>query len=102
MTTTEQAGDEAGGQVIDNRERQRYELRLERGTAFIDYSDRGNVRSLTHAEVPAELRGGGIAGRLSGGALDLARTAGLKVVPRCSYVAGFIDRHPEYQDLVSR
>jgi uncharacterized protein len=30
----------------------------------------------------------------------LARSRGLKVVPRCSFVAGYLRRHPEYQDLV--
>ncbi len=90
----------ADEQVIDNRAQQRYELHLTTGTAFIDYLDRGKVRTLTHAEVPVPLRGGGIAGRLTGGALDLARAEGLKVVPRCPYVATFIDRHPQYQDLL--
>ena len=92
----------ANEQVVDNREQQRYELNLVGGTAFIDYTDNGNVRTLTHAEVPVRLRGGGIAAKLTGGALNLARTKGLKVVPRCPYVANFIERHPQYQDLVSR
>lgn len=87
--------------VVDNREQRRYELKLEGGTAFIDYTDRGNIRTLTHAEVPLPLRGGGIAGKLTQGALDLARADGIKVVPRCPYVATFIDRHPQYQDLLS-
>lgn len=91
----------ADEQVIDNRAQQRYELQLAGGTAFIDYLDHGKVRTLTHAEVPMRLRGGGIAGKLTGGALDLARAEGLKVVPRCPYVATFIDRHPQYQDLLS-
>jgi predicted GNAT family acetyltransferase len=87
--------------VVDNREQRRYELKLEGGTAFIDYTDQGNIRTLTHAEVPLPLRGGGIAGKLTQGALDLARADGIKVVPRCPYVAAFIDRHPQYQDLLS-
>jgi uncharacterized protein len=89
-------------QVVDNRTLQRYELTLEHGTAFIDYTDHGKVRTFTHAEVPTSLRGGGIAATLTGGALDLARANGLQVIPRCSYVASFIERNPAYQDLLSR
>lgn len=89
-------------QVLDNASMSRYEMTLEGGTAFIDYTVAGNVRTLTHAEVPVALRGGGVAGRLTSGALDLARTQGVKVIPRCPYVVTFIDRHPQYQDLLAR
>ena len=34
-------------------------------------------------------------------ALADARAAGRKVVPACSYVAKFIERHREYQDLLA-
>jgi predicted GNAT family acetyltransferase len=88
--------------VVDNAARQRYELQLDGGVAFIDYIAAGNVRTLTHAEVPVSMRGGGIAGRLTSGALDLARSQGLQVVPRCPYVVTYIDRHPEYQGLVAK
>jgi len=88
--------------VIDNAARQRYELQLDGAVAFIDYTVAGKVRTLTHAEVPETMRGGGIAGRLTSGALDLARSQGLQVVPRCPYVVTYIDRHPEYQDLVAK
>jgi predicted GNAT family acetyltransferase len=49
--------------------------------------------------VPAAIGGRGIAGRLVRAALEHARAAGLKVVPRCSYVADYLDKHPEYADL---
>jgi hypothetical protein len=77
-------------------------MKLDGGMAFIDYTVAGNVRTLTHAEVPVALRGGGVAARLTSGALDLVRSQGIKVVPRCPYVVNFIDRHPQYQDLLSR
>jgi predicted GNAT family acetyltransferase len=43
-----------------------------------------------------------VAARLTGGALELARSQGVKVIPRCPYVVTFIERHPEYQDLLAR
>jgi predicted GNAT family acetyltransferase len=89
-------------EVLDNTAERRYEMKLDGGVAFIDYTVAGNVRTLTHAEVPVALRGGGVAARLTSGALDLVRSQGIKVVPRCPYVVNFIDRHPQYQDLLSR
>ena len=53
-----------------------------------------------HTEVPAALRGQGIASRLTRGVLETARAQGLKVVPRCSFVAAFMSRHPEFNDLL--
>jgi predicted GNAT family acetyltransferase len=32
--------------------------------------------------------------------LDAARAEGLKVVPHCEFVAAYIERHPEYRDLL--
>jgi predicted GNAT family acetyltransferase len=88
--------------VIDNAAERRYEMKLDGGTAFIDYTVSGDVRTLTHAEVPVALRGGGVAARLTSAALDLARSQGIRVVPRCPYVVNFIDQHPQYQDLLAR
>lgn len=87
--------------VLDNTAQSRYEMKLPGGTAFIDYTVSGNVRTLTHAEVPVALRGAGIAARLAGAALDLARTQGVKVIPRCPYVENFMKAHPQYQDLLA-
>ena len=55
---------------------------------------------IEHTEVPVELEGKGIAGRIVRTALDYARAQKLKVMPLCPFTAGFIHRHPEYQDLV--
>jgi|HubBroStandDraft_4_1064222.scaffolds.fasta_scaffold372114_2 predicted GNAT family acetyltransferase len=89
-------------QVSDNTSQSRYELTLAGGIAFIDYTVSGTVRTLTHAEVPPAMRGGGVAARLTSGALELARSQGIKVIPRCPYVVTFIERHPEFQDLLAR
>jgi hypothetical protein len=100
----------AGGSttVTDNASRQRFELQLAGGTAFVDYHYRdggdpdGRVRVLTHAEVPVPLRGAGVGAQLVGGALDLMRSRGEKVVPSCPYVARFIQRHAQYADLLAQ
>ncbi len=87
--------------VVDNVERRRFELTEQGLTAFADYRLDGDRLVLPHVEAPPALRGTGAAGRLMTGVLDLARTRGLKVVPRCPYAKLFIERHPQYQDLVA-
>lgn len=65
----------------------------------VEYVEGEGVLTITHTVVPDAIGGRGIAGRLVQAALDYARGAGLKVVPRCSYAAGYMDKHPEYADL---
>ena len=87
--------------VLDNTERRRFELTENGMTAFATYV-RGDGRLvIPHVEAPVPLRGTGTAGRLMAGVLDLARAQSLKVVPLCPYAAAFIQRHPEYQDLLA-
>jgi predicted GNAT family acetyltransferase len=70
------------------------------GSRFIDYRLGDGVIDLVHTEVSSEFEGEGHAATLTRGALDAARTRGLRVVPSCRYVAGYVDKHPEYADLV--
>jgi uncharacterized protein len=85
--------------VRDNPSRNRYELDVEGSLAFIDYRRAGHVVTLTHAEVPQNLRGGGLGAALVRGALELARAQGDRIVPRCSFVVAYLRRHPEFDDL---
>ena len=87
--------------VNDNPTRQRFELDVTGGTAFIDYRRNGAVVTFAYAEVPGNLRGGGVGAALVKGALALVRARGERVVPQCSYVAAYIARHPEEQDLLA-
>ena len=87
--------------VRDAPARQRYELEVAGAMAFIDYRRNGHIVSMTYAEVPASLRGGGVGSRLVEGALALVRERGEKVVPLCSFVAHHIRRHPEHHDLLA-
>ncbi|MFL6077936.1 MAG: GNAT family N-acetyltransferase [Mycobacteriales bacterium] len=67
---------------------------------YVEVSERTIVYLSTR--VPAEYEGRGIGSALARAALDDARARGRAVVPRCWFVEGWIDRHPEYADLVSR
>ncbi len=88
--------------VTDNVDRQRFELRLDDFVAFIAYTKSGDRISFDHTEVPRELGGRGVGGRLAQGALELARAQGLKVIPRCTFIAGYLQKHAEFAALVAR
>jgi len=87
--------------VRDNRAEQRYELAAEGALAITAYDRRGEAIAFTHTEVPKVLEGKGIASRLIKAALADVRAQDLKVVPLCEFVAAYIDRHPEEQDLLA-
>jgi uncharacterized protein len=87
--------------VRDNPARHRFELDVDGSVAFARYTRADGVLTIQHTEVPAALNGRGIGSALVRDVLDIARAEGLKVVPRCPFVRVFIDRHPEYADLLA-
>jgi predicted GNAT family acetyltransferase len=86
-------------EVTDNPDLNRFELATEAGVAISEYRLRDGVLEVRHTEVPEALEGRGIGSRLAQGVLKAARARGLKVVPRCPFVAAYMKRHPEYDDL---
>jgi predicted GNAT family acetyltransferase len=47
------------------------------------------------------LRGRGIAQLLAHAGLEYAKTHRLEVVPVCPFVKSYLEKHPEYQELVA-
>ncbi len=87
--------------VTDNPDEHRYEARIGDGLAGIAaYRLSEGAITFTHTEVMPEFEGQGIGGALARHALDDARRRGLGVVPRCPFIRAWIERHPDYQDLV--
>ncbi len=78
----------------------RFELERDGLVAYLEYNLSGKVLQLIHTEVPEALRGKGIASELAKSALDWAHEHQVKVDVICPYVAGYLERHPEYKDLV--
>ncbi|TAJ48234.1 MAG: N-acetyltransferase [Herbiconiux sp.] len=91
-------------EIRNEPEQSRYTISVDGTTAgFADYRLEGNSIVFIRTEVDPSRRGEGLAGALVQFALDDVRTSGdLTVVPQCSYVARFIDSHPDYQELVDR
>jgi uncharacterized protein len=88
--------------VADNPAQRRYEAFVDDELAgYVFYQQRERELVLVHTEVADEFEGQGVGSRLAAGALDDIRARGLQVRPLCPFVAGYIERHPEYGDLVA-
>ena len=88
-------------EIVHNASASRFETRVDGLLCVADYRLRGDTMIMPHTEVPPALRGHGIAASLVAAALAWAREQGLKVDPRCSYVAAYMRRHPDTQDLLA-
>lgn len=88
--------------VRHNPAESRYELYVDaRLVGLADYRVVDGVVVFPHTEVDPDMQGRGLAARLVRAALDDVRETGRAVQPRCSFVARFIDDHPEYADLLA-
>jgi len=88
--------------VRDVPEADRYEIRDgEQLLGHADYQRRGDTVVFVHTEVDQDTDRKGLGSTLVRAALDDVRAKGGSVVPRCSFVRGWIDKHEEYADLVT-
>ena len=87
--------------VRDNKTQSRFELDVDGQTAFAIYRKTPSAVIITHTETPRSLRGRGIASELVKGALEMIRADGRKVIAGCGFVVDYLDKHPEYADLVA-
>jgi predicted GNAT family acetyltransferase len=88
--------------VRDVPEADRYEIRDgEQLLGHADYQRRGDTVVFVHTEVDQDTDRKGLGSTLVRAALDDVRAKGGSVVPRCSFVRGWIDKHEEYADLVA-
>ncbi|HET7327952.1 MAG TPA: GNAT family N-acetyltransferase [Nocardioidaceae bacterium] len=85
----------------DNSDRHRFEItRGDEIGGWVDYEQSDEAITLVHTEVDPAFEGEGLGSKLARGALDEARSRRLPVLPVCSFIAGYIQRHDEYVDLV--
>ena len=86
--------------IVHHPELGRFETIVDGLRCEADYHLSQGVMHLTHTGAPPALEGRGIAAQLVTAALSWARAQGLRVNPVCSYVAVYIRRHAEWQDLL--
>lgn len=87
-------------EIRDERDRNRFVMEADGETATVRYSIDDDTITLSHTTVPPSLEGQGIASSLAKYALETARQEGLRVRPQCPFIASYIERHPEYRDVV--
>ena len=89
--------------VRDVPESSRYEIRGgdDRLLGIADYRRDGEITRFTHTEVKPDAGVPGLGSTLVRAALDDVRGKGGRVVPSCSFVRGWIEKHPDYADLVA-
>ena len=88
--------------VVHDAPALRFRIELPGGTAELAYvpvDDR--VLDFYSTWVPPTERGRRVAARLVSAALAYVRERGLRIVPSCWYVRGWIDAHPEQRDLLA-
>jgi len=90
----------ANPSVTHNAARHRFESATEAGTAIAEYVRDDDTITFTHTQVPSELEGMGIGSSLARAALEHARDEGLQVVPRCPFIAAYIQEHDEFAPLL--
>jgi predicted GNAT family acetyltransferase len=93
---------EALVEVTDNAAAHRWEVRVDGELAGLaEYRVEGDRVTFPHTEVYPRFEGQGLAGRMVGAALAAAVADGRRIVPRCSFVADYVQRHPEYAEHVA-
>ncbi|MGO4956818.1 GNAT family N-acetyltransferase [Luteococcus sp. Sow4_B9] len=88
--------------VALKNEKKRYEATVDGQLAgTLSYEIEGDVLDLQHTVVEPAHEGQGVGGELVKGALDHMRSIGKKAKPTCPFVADWIQKNPEYQDMVA-
>lgn len=95
------AEDASDAVVVDSFEESRYEVRLGGEVAGVLHYRRHDGRvELTRTEIDQAFEGRGLAGRLASAAFADARARSVPVQVSCPFVTGYVERHPEYADLL--
>ena len=87
-------------EVIHDIEKQKFYAVIDDLESHLEYVKVNNVLNLIHTYVPNALRGKGSASKIVKVALTYAEENNLKIIPSCSYVAAYIQRHKEYEELL--
>ena len=87
--------------VRNERERNRYEAHVGREVAgFADYHRQPGLVTVLHTEIAPQFEGQGVGSALVREMLDDIRRSEARVLAVCPFVKAYLQRHPEYADLV--
>jgi predicted GNAT family acetyltransferase len=85
--------------ITNNESERRFELLINGLLSKLDYIQGEDTFVITHVGVHLDLRGQGVAGKLTQAGLEFAKAKSLRVIPMCSYAAAYIRRNPQYVEL---
>ncbi|QAA80279.1 N-acetyltransferase [Aequorivita sp. H23M31] len=88
--------------VIDNKEKKRFETEIDGYKAFVEYEVKPNILILEHTEVDKALGGKGVGSEMVEAVLLQIELRGLKVIPHCPFIKKYISKHPEWQSIVAK
>jgi hypothetical protein len=90
-------------EVLNATQRSRYEILVD-GTfaGFTHYQPLEGSLVFDHTVIKDGFAGQGLAAKLVRATLDDVRAQQGRIVPLCEYVAGWLEKHPDYDDLVDR
>lgn len=82
-------------------ERDRYEILVD-GTfaGFSHYQPQEGSLVFDHTVIREQFAGQGLASKLARGALDDVRAQQGRIVPLCEYIAAWLEKNSDYDDLV--
>ena len=93
--------DTTSPEVRDAPDAHRYEIAVDGEVAgFAEYHRRGGRAYFVHTEIDPRFEGQGLGSKLAQAALDAERARGEPIIPMCPFIRGYIEKHPEYADLV--
>jgi predicted GNAT family acetyltransferase len=84
-----------------NEERHQFIIEFEgREAGFAEFDEDGDTWTFTHTVVDPAFEGRGLGSALVHAALDGAREHGKRIIPECPFVAAYIGRHHDWDDLL--
>jgi hypothetical protein len=87
--------------VTDHPEHGRFEIAVDGEVAgFAAYHSVGENLDFTHTQIDDRFEGRGLGSLLIRAALEATRERGMGVLPHCPFVRSYIERHPEFNELV--
>ena len=96
-------GESLAIQIVDNPEHSRVEGRTEDGrlAGFSQYYVRDGALVFFHTEVDDAFEGHGVGSQIAEGVVEFARDRGVKIVPQCDFIRGYLTKHPEAHDVLN-
>ncbi len=89
--------------VRHDEDQQRYVLEVNgQALGFAQYQEEGDRQVFTHTEIDESLAGQGMGSTLVRESLNDARQRGKRIVPVCEFIAAYVKKHPDWNDIVEQ